>query len=320
VSAHHGLLTVSRLAGQIGAVATGVDLTQELDRATLRTIHHAVLDHKVVFFPAQHDLDHAAQIAFAARFGEPIPRARPQQGGELDAFPQIWTISPQADIDAYGIDHEQHYRSRHITGISGWHTDLSTAVNPPKMSVLRAAVIPSHGGDTQWTNLEAAYAGLPAPLQALADRLEAEHDFFAAYDMRPHDPTDAAILDQVGDPPIAVHPVVSVHPETRRRALFVNPARVSRILEASPRESRHLLGLWFQEVTRPEYTVRWAWSSGDVAIWDNRSTAHLGIGDYTHTGEPRRLHRVTLLGDTIAGPQGQRSRAVSGRVLAAHTV
>jgi taurine dioxygenase len=184
--------------------------------------------------------------------------------------------------------------------------------------VLRAEIMPEHGGDTQWTNLEAAYRGLPGPLRAFVDGLQAEHSFFAAYSMSPYHPIDRQILDQVGqEPQVAVHPVVRVHPETGERSLFVNPARVARIVDLTPAESRHVLDLLFTEVTRPEYTVRWSWSAGDVAFWDNRSTAHLGIGDYAHTGQPRRLHRVTLLGDVPVGPDGRASRQVVGRTLTA---
>src|SRR5205807_3539927 len=124
-------------------------------------------------------------VAFAAQFGELISRPRPQGGDGLDEFPQVWTISPQADIDAYGLDHEALYRARRVSAIAGWHTDLSTAVNPPAASVLRAEAVPSFGGDTQWTSLTAAYAGLSEPVRRLADRLTAEHTFFAGYQMLP---------------------------------------------------------------------------------------------------------------------------------------
>jgi taurine dioxygenase len=257
-------------------------------------------------------------VAFTARFGELSGRARPQSGGALAAFPQILTVSPQVDLDAYGVDYEEHYRSRVHHGLGAWHTDVSHAVNPPAGSVLRAETVPSHGGDTQWTNLEAAYDGLPSDLQDFVDGLRAEHTFFAAYDVSPYDETDGPILERVNqDPMVAVHPVVRVHPETGRKALFVNPARVRRIVDVGPVESRHLLELLFREVTRPEYTVRFTWEAGSVAFWDNRSTAHVGVGDFAHTGEPRVMHRVTLLGDRPVGPDGFTSTRHSGRELAA---
>lgn len=311
-------LTIARVAGHIGADVSGIDVAEPLAPSTVAEIWAALLEHKVLFFRDQGRLDHARHVAFAGQFGQLIARARPQSGGALDEFPQIWTISPQADVAAYGFDHEEHYRSRQHHGIGGWHTDLSTAVNPPAASVLRAETVPGHGGDTQWTNLEAAYEGLPAELQQFLDGLRAEHTFFAAYDMSPYDAVDRKILNQVnGNPQVAVHPVVRVHPETGRKSLFVNPGRVNRILGLSPMENRHLLELLFREATRPEYTVRFSWESGSVAFWDNRSTAHVGIGDFAHTGQHRALHRVTLLGDKPVGPDGFTSTKTVGREFTA---
>ncbi|MEV4872805.1 TauD/TfdA dioxygenase family protein [Streptomyces syringium] len=307
-------MQVMRVAGHLGAEVQGVDLSRPMTAAVVEAIRAALEEHQVLFFRAQR-LDHAQQVAFAAQFGRLLARARPQSGGELDAFPQVWTISPEADEAAWGFDHEEHYRSRQRQGIGGWHTDLSDAVNPPAASVLRADVLPSHGGDTQWTSLTAAYEGLPPELQRFVDGLQAEHSFFAAYDMNPHDERDKAILDVVGEPRAALHPVVRVLPASGRKALFINPARVRRIVNLTPAESRHLLELLFQEVTRPEYTVRWRWEVGDVAIWDNRSTAHVGVGDYAHLGQPRIMHRVTLHGEKPIGPGGFVSRALAGSTL-----
>lgn len=311
-------LDVRRVAGYIGAEIHGIDLSNTLDDATVAAIRTALLTHKVLFFPGQ-KLDHRTQIAFASQFGDLMARARPQSGGELDEFPQVWTISPEKDVEAYGFDHEEHYRSRQHSGFGGWHTDLSTAANPPAASVLRCDRVPLYGGDTQWANLVAAYEGLPGSLQRFVDGLQAEHTFFAAYDMNPFDERDRAILDQVNkNPQVAVHPVVRVHPETGEKALFVNPARVNRIVGLSPVESRHVLSMLFREVTRPAYTVRYAWTPGAVAFWDNRSTIHMGIGDYAHTNDPRTLHRVTLLGDKPVGPDGFTSHKVAGREFTAY--
>jgi len=317
---HTGLpagMTVEPVAGHIGADISGVDLSGPLDEATVAGIWAAVLAYQVVFFRGQ-SLDHAGQVAFARRFGELISRPRPQGGDGFDEFPQVWTISPEADLDAYGLDHEALYRARRVSAIAGWHTDLSTAVNPPAASVLRADQVPSFGGDTQWTSLTAAYAGLSGPIQKLADGLTAEHTFFAGYQMMPADPADAGILAMVNrDPQAAVHPVVRVHPETGQRVLFVNPARTHRIIGMEPPQSRRLLDLFFEQVTRAEYTVRFRWEPGSVAFWDNRATAHLGPGDAGPSGEPRVMHRVSVLGDIPAGPGGFVSQVITGRPLAA---
>jgi alpha-ketoglutarate-dependent taurine dioxygenase len=310
-----GMLDVHRVAGHIGAQIDGIDLAGPLDDTVIAALRDALLTYKVLFFRDQH-LDHASHIALGRRFGTLTVRSRRQSNASLDAYPQILTISPQIDRDQYGIDYEAHYRSRWAAGITGWHTDMSHVVNPPTASILRAETVPPFGGDTQWTNLVAAYQGLSAPLRVLCDGLRAEHSFLAGYRMVSSDPVDRAIIDMIGDGPVAVHPVVRVHPETGKRALFVNPSRTARIVGLSPAESTALLGILFEQITRPEYTVRFGWQQGSVAFWDNRATAHLAAPDVDHlAGVERVLHRVTIIGDAPVGPDGYVSQATSGAPL-----
>lgn len=116
---------------------------------------------------------------------------------------------------------------------------------------------------------------------------------------------------------VAVHPVVRVHPRTKERALFVNPGFTSHIVDVSPRESRAILDLLYEELTRPEYTVRFRWEPGSVAFWDNRATAHLAPRDIEHLDVERTLHRVTLIGEVPVGPDGTESELVAGRPFTA---
>ena len=306
-------ITVRRLAGHIGAEIECADLSCPDSRAAAE-IWGAMLAHKVVFVRGQH-LGHAGQVAFARQFGQLLARQRPQSGGGLDEFREVWTISPQADVAAYGLDHEALYRQRRTGAHAGWHTDLSDSVNPPAASVLRAEAVPPWGGDTQWVNLAAAYAGLSEPVKRLADGLAAEHTFLAGYQMVPDDPADASVLEMIGaSPKAAVHPVVAVHPETGESVLYLNPARVRRIIGLAPPESRRVLAMLFEQATRPEYTVRFRWQPGDVALWDNRATAHLGPGDAD--GQPRVMHRVTIAGTRLAAPSGFTSQLIAGSELA----
>ncbi|MET7951057.1 TauD/TfdA family dioxygenase [Micromonospora sp. NPDC005324] len=313
------MLTVRRAAGHIGAYVGGIDLSGDLNDATIENLRAELLAHKVLFFRNQ-NLNHPAHIALGQRFGTLTVRSRSQSNESLDLYPQILTISPQIDRDMYGVDYEAHYRLRWASGITGWHTDMSHVVNPPAASILRAETVPPFGGDTQWTNLVAAYDGLSAPMRDLCDGLTAEHNFFAGYRMDPSHPVDRKIIDMIGDDaPVAVHPVVRVHPETGERALFVNPSRTARILGLSPAESSALLALLFEQVTRPEYTVRFGWEPGSVAFWDNRATAHLAAPDIDHLdGVERVLHRVTIIGDRPTGPDGFTSHAISGKPLVAN--
>ncbi|MCZ1012217.1 TauD/TfdA dioxygenase family protein [Streptomyces lydicus] len=305
-------LSVVPLAGHIGAQVEGVDLSEPLDEPTRAEIWAAVLAHKVLFFPGQ-QLDHAAHLALGQRFGALTRRPAPHSGAAPDGFPELLTVDTKVPDPRYGVDFEERYRLRWLDYTAGWHTDLTPAVNPPAASILRAERVTSFGGDTQWTNLEAAYAHLSPALRDLADGLRAEHAFFSGCQMLRHDPMDHEVLAlNAAHPMVAEHPVVRVHPETGNRSLFVNPTSANRICGFSPAQSRELLALFFEQITRPEFTVRWRWSPGDVAFWDNRSTAHLSPGDAGLAGERRTLYRVTLLGDIPIGPDGTPSAAVAG--------
>jgi alpha-ketoglutarate-dependent sulfate ester dioxygenase len=308
-------LDVRRAAGYIGAHINGIDLASDLDDATIEELRRALLTHKVLFFRGQH-LDHAAQIAFGRRFGPLAVRAREQDTEELAPFPQILTISPQLDRKLVGADYEAVFRSRWVTSISGWHVDASQVVNPPAIAFLRAEEVPPFGGDTHWTNLVAAYEGLSAPIRKLCDGLQAEHTFWPAQQLDPSIPVEKRAIDMIGNQRVAVHPVVRVHPETGERALFVNPSRTARILSMNPVESRKVLELLYEELTRPQYTVRFTWEAGSVAVWDNRSTAHLAAADIDHLdGAVRIMHRTSTVGDTPVGPDGFTSYAVAGDPL-----
>lgn len=179
-------------------------------------------------------------------------------------------------------------------------------------------MIPPYGGDTQWTSLVAAYRSLSAPLRVLADGLRAEHTLYAANRLLLSDKEDVEVLRRLTeDTLLSVHPVVRVHPETGERALFTPPASVTHVLGLLPWESRHLLELFHGHIGRPEYTLRWRWAPGDVAIWDNRAVAHLQPADLDHTGHRRTLYRVAVLGDRPVGPDGFTSEAVRGAPLSA---
>ena len=298
---------VRRLAGHIGAELSGVDISQPLDERTVAAIREALLAYKVIFFRDQR-LDHASQVAFARQFGA-LTHAHPHEDAAPQEAPEILTIDPRKYEERYGVSSKDQHR-RQYSYYSGWHTDVTAVVNPPAASILRAEVVPEFGGDTSWTNLVAAYEGLSAPLRALADSLRAEHRFLAAY--QPEGDTDAYQQRINQNLLVSIHPVVRVHPETGERALYVNPGFTSRIVGVSAAESRQLLDLFFEQIARPAYTVRFSWRPGDVAFWDNRATAHLAPTDLDHLDVQRTLHRVTLIGDVPVGPDGRESESIAG--------
>ncbi|OKH98994.1 taurine dioxygenase [Streptomyces sp. CB02923] len=310
---------VRRVAGRIGADIEGVHLAEPVDAETMGEIRAALLRHKVIFFRGQH-LSHADHVAFGRRFGELTRRPGRKHGAHPEGFPQILTVDPDVDDTRHGRRFEERLKPKSLRHDSGWHTDLAAAVNPPAICVLRAEVVTEFGGDTQWTNLVAAHEGLSRPLQELVAGLRAEHTLYAACQLLLSDTEDVEIIRKLTeDPLLSVHPLVRIHPETGEKALFAPPASVTHIVGLLPWESRRILGLLFEHITRPEYTLRQRWTAGDVAVWDNRAVAHLQPSDLDHTEFRRTLYRVTVLGDRPVGPDGFRSEAVHGEPLTAFT-
>lgn len=301
-------ITVTPVAGRIGAEIGGVDISRPLSTTEIETIQRALDEWRVVFFNGQ-SLDHASQIAFGTQFGE-LTYAHPHDDAPPESYPEIYTVDPRRFTQRYGIDDEPKIRKYSYT--SGWHTDVTPAINPPAGSILRADIIPAYGGDTTFTNLVAAYEGLSEPFKRFVDTLRAEHRYGANWSGLPR-PSRTNLTERYEQNAlVSQHPVVRVHPRTGEKALFVNPVFTDHILDVSPIESRLILGYLFDEITRPEYQVRFRWQQGSVAFWDNRATSHLGPQDLGHLDVERVLHRVTLIGEVPVGPDGRESDVVEG--------
>lgn len=286
-------LDLRRVAGRIGAEIRNVRLSATLDDAAFDAINAALLEHKVLFFRGQHHLDDATQEAFARRFGE------------LVAHPTLAKSDGSSSL--LELD------SLHGARANSWHTDVTFVDAYPKVSILRAVVIPDVGGDTVWANTAAAYANLPPALRELADTLWALHT--NAYDYAStHVNADSTQLKRYRESFISTiyeteHPVVRVHPETGERTLVLGHF-VQRLKGLSAQDSAHLLQVLHEHVTRLENTVRWNWTQGDVAIWDNRATQHYAINDY---GDAHRVvRRATVHGDVPVGVDGRRSVTIKG--------
>lgn len=302
-------IEVLPVAGHTGAEIRGLDLASGLLPAQVEAVRAAVLRWKVVFFRDQR-LDHAGQVAFARLFGEPV--VLPRRGKASPAgFPEVETTADRLELGGrFGMEHEEWLRRRRHTLLRGWHCDHGARVDPPAATILRAETVPPYGGDTTWSNLAAAYAGLSAPVRAFVDGLRAEHRLGVGYQPRPGD--DAYVRHLLDHQTATVHPLVRVHPETGERVLFVNGYYVEQIAGLSRHESAAVLELLLEQATRPEYTVRFRWEPGSVAFWDNRATIHLAPGDNAHLGHPRTVHRVMLAGDVPAGVDGTPSEALVG--------
>jgi taurine dioxygenase len=300
---------VKPVAGHIGAEITGVDLAAELDERLIQEIRAAVLRWKVVFFRGQR-LDHEAHVAFARRFGEPVVLPRRGSASPQDV-PEVETTADRLELGGrFGMDHEEWLRRRRHTLLRGWHCDHGARVDPPAATILRAETVPPYGGDTTWSNLAAAYAGLSEPVRAFVDGLRAEHRLGVGYQPRPGD--DAYVRHLMEHQIATVHPLVRVHPETGERVLFVNGYYVEQIEGVSRAESAAILQMLLEQAVRPEYTVRFRWEPGSVAFWDNRATIHLAPGDNAHLEFPRIMHRVMLRGDVPVGVDGKPSEPITG--------
>jgi taurine dioxygenase len=270
-------LHVRPIAGAIGAEILGIDL-RELDDPTVAAIRRAWLDRCVVFFRDQ-NLSPAQLVAFARKLGEPIEY--PFLKG-LDGFSEI---TPVVKLEQEKVN---------FGGI--WHSDTAYLDCPPMGSMLLAREVPAAGGDTIFVNMYLAYETLSAGLRRLLDGLVAVNSSAKAdaSNTREDRLRDTARADAR---PVyeAEHPVVRTHPETGRKALYVNRGHTVRFAGWSETESAPLLDFLFAHQTRPEFTCQFRWAPGSLALWDNRCAQHNPINDYH--GQRRVMHRVTLAGD-----------------------
>jgi len=281
--------TVRPVAGRIGAEISGARLDGDLPDRTVQDIRNALDLHKVLFFRGQNHLDDEEQEAFGGLLGEVVghPTIPPHPGTRVIL-----------ELDA----------SRGGGRVNYWHTDMTFLDAYPQASILRAVKVPPRGGDTVWANTATAYLDLPKDLRALADRLWGIHtndyDYAAVRpngrdeDRRHHaDVFTSAVYK-------TEHPIVRVHPETGERSLILG-GFLQKLVGYSQADSAHLISILQSHVVRLENTVRWRWTEGDVAIWDNRATQHYAIDDYG--SEPRLMRRVTIAGDVPVSVGGRRS-------------
>jgi len=271
-------LEIRPLSGAIGAEIFGVDLARDLDDSTVAAIRRAWLDHLVIFFRDQ-DLPPARLLALARRFGEPIEY--PFVNG-IDGFPEITAVIK--------LEHERV----NFGGL--WHSDTTYLDEPPMGTMLVAREVPPYGGDTLFANMYLAYETLSPGLRQLLDGLvavnsSAKADTTKTREDRMRDGANPAARKEY----VSEHPVVRTHPETGRKALYINGGHTVRFKGMTEEESAPLLNYLFAHQARPELTCRFRWEVGSLAFWDNRCAQHNPINDYH--GFRRVMHRVTLAGD-----------------------
>ncbi len=269
---------VRPIAGAIGAELHGIDLAAELPAETVAAVRQALLDHLVIFFRDQ-DLPPARFLALARQFGAPIEY--PFVNG-IDGFPEIIAVTK--------LEHERV----NFGGV--WHSDTTYLAEPPMGTLLVAREVPPVGGDTLFANQYLAYEALSDRMRAMLDGLKGVSNSAKADVTRTReDRVKTAGTSQAREALVAEHPVVRTHPETGRKALYVNTAHTQRFAGMTEEESAGLLGFLFRHQSRPEFTCRFHWEVGSLAFWDNRCAQHNPINDYH--GHRRVMHRITLAGD-----------------------
>jgi alpha-ketoglutarate-dependent taurine dioxygenase len=271
-------LDIRPIAGALGAEIHGVDLAGPLDDGVVAAIRRALLDHLVIFFREQ-ELPPERFLAFARRFGEPMEY--PLVKG-IDGYPDIIRVAK--------LEHE----TVNFGGI--WHSDTTYLEAPPMGTLLVAREVPPFGGDTLFANMYLAYESLSDGMRRLLEGLKGVSSSVKAdasktrEDRIKSDPTAQSRQEF-----LAEHPVLRTHPETGRKALYVNVAHTVRFAGLTEAESAPILGYLFQHQTRAEFTCRFAWRPGSLAFWDNRAVQHNPVNDYH--GQRRVMHRITLKGD-----------------------
>ena len=269
--------THTPIAPTIGARVDGVSLADPVEPELFAELNRALLEWKVLFFRGQ-DITPQQQAAFAAHWGplesHPFIGLRDDQ---RDEAPEVVRLEKGPDFGGYE---------------NVWHSDVTWRQNPSLGSLLRAVEVPELGGDTLWSDMGAAYDGLPEVVREQVDTLVAEHDWV---------PTFGAFMSKEridslrpSFPP-AHHPVIRTHPETGRRTIYVNRTFTQRILDVDPAVSRELLEILYDQANFPEHQCRWTWQVGDLAFWDNRSTQHYASSDYFP--QRRVMERITVIGD-----------------------
>ncbi|MDE0042275.1 MAG: TauD/TfdA family dioxygenase [Candidatus Poribacteria bacterium] len=269
-------IAVEPISGALGAEITGPNLAQSLQSEVTEEIRDAFLNHLVIFFPNQ-ELSPQEQLAFAQQFGSPM------EYPQLKGLPECPLVTAVTKLE---------YERANFGGV--WHSDTTYLEYPPAASMLYAVEIPPHGGDTLFANQYLAYETLSDGLKETLDGLVAVN-----VSTKPEvSKTREHRLRETGDKLKALeskHPVVRTHPETGRKALYVNNAHTLNFEGWTEGESLPLLNYLFEHQVKPEFTCRFRWSQYCLAFWDNRCTQHHPVNDYQ--GYRRVMHRVTLAGD-----------------------
>jgi taurine dioxygenase len=274
-------MKIRRLTEHTGAEVIGVDLSRGASAETREMLNAAFVQHSVLVVRDQ--VLTPAQMLEAVKLIGPVFHQHNTRFALPDC-PEIHYISNQ---DRFPDG------TRYIPG-EGWHTDHSNDTRPPKATVLHAVTLPDRGGDTQYANMAAAYAALPAALRERLADLMAIHVYQSSHSVRKLMGLPETAKERV--PNAVLHPVVRTHPENGRRSIYINPIRIEGIVGMDHRDALPLLDELLAFATQAEFQYRHEWRPGDLVFWDNRCLLHKANGDYD-MAQTRYLYRVMLQGD-----------------------
>jgi len=263
-------IKVTPLTGSVGGLVEGIDLNKPINDAQFAVLHRAFLDHCMLVFRGQH-LQPQAQINFTKMWGTPVQNN--PLVPVLEGYPLITLVTkiPKATAST-----------------EAGHYDTVYTPNPPKISILSAIKVPN-GGDTMWSNQYLAFERLSPAMQKMIEGLRIK---FVALRLGRMMGADMNNL------PAAVHPMVRVHPDSGRKALYAGHPETAQLIEGmTPAESRPLLDFLYAHSTQPDNVYRHMWQDGDVVMWDNRCTMHYAVHDYGD--QERVLHRTTMEDETF---------------------
>jgi len=268
-------IVIEKCSPVLGAIITGVDLSNSITEEQFNDIQQAFLDYQVLFFKEQNEIPPQIHIDFGKKFGElhSHPAAPTMEG-----FPEIFEI-------------HAHKGSKIANG-EFWHSDVSCDVTPPLGTMLQIHILPETGGDTMFSNMYAAYDALGDKYKDLLNGLVAIHESEHIYKGRY---SDRGISEDEILTPTAKHPLIRTHPLTRKKAIYVNRTFTTGIEGMTKEESSSILSFLFEHCEHVNFQIRFKWSKNDMAFWDNRCAMHRAIWDYWPN--ERKGRRVTITGD-----------------------
>jgi taurine dioxygenase len=276
-------LKLRKLSYPLGVEVCDVDVGKSMSEQSFGEIYRAFLDNGILLFRNQ-DITREQHIEFSRRFGEldrheSLPRDRRKDHPEL----LMVTNEPKGD----GSPSDTKYTGRQ------WHSDMSFTTEPSLGSLLRSFAVPEVGGDTLFANMYMAYDTLSDGMKKLIADLHGIH--LSGTRKLANDNTGIERMQEQKkiNPPVA-QPVVRVHPETGRKALYIGE-KVKRFDGLTDEESRPLIDYLVRHATKPEFVYRHMWRKNDIVVWDNRCTMHQALGDFDET-QLRHMERTTVLG------------------------